>query len=286
MDRYPDFLLLNAGFAHHEANWNFRHVSSPFSRIYYVTEGCAELEIAGTRHLLRPAHMYFIPPFTSHSDYCSGTFKHYYIHLFEDSMGADRITENLEFPVEIPATSYDLSLFRRLAESDRSVPLRSPDPRMYDNRNSLVNCVKLSRELPLCERMNTYGIVLQIIARFVGYATPRFCVTDPRVARAIRHIEGNIRADVSVEELAATACLSVDHFIKLFKRATLVTPMKYLINRRILKAQLMLASESNQVQEIAEAVGYDDKSYFIRLFRKHTGMTPLQYRRSFNNGFE
>ena len=49
-----------------------------------------------------------------------------------------------------------------------------------------------------------------------------------------------------------------------------------------MKAKLMLASESLSTKEIAYALGYDDVSYFTRIFKKHVGTTPKHYRNSFN----
>ena len=45
----------------------------------------------------------------------------------------------------------------------------------------------------------------------------------------------------------------------------------------------MLATENTSIKDIAYSLGYDDYSYFSRLFRKHTSMTPQTYRNSFNN---
>ena len=47
---------------------------------------------------------------------------------------------------------------------------------------------------------------------------------------------------------------------------------------RIEKSKLLLRTTGMLVSEISDAVGYDDQSYFTRLFRKYTGVSPLQYR--------
>ena len=58
-------ILLNIGYAIHNADWNYKNVRSPFARIYLVKEGYARLHLPGNRiQDLRPNHLYMIPPFT------------------------------------------------------------------------------------------------------------------------------------------------------------------------------------------------------------------------------
>ena len=77
--------------------------------------------------------------------------------------------------------------------------------------------------------------------------------------------------------------MSKDHFIRLFRQELGYTPTQFIIDKKMMKARLMLASENMSTKDIAYSLGYDDVSYFTRLFKKHTGTTPLQYRNSFNS---
>ena len=54
-------LVLNIGLAIHNADWNWKNVNSPFTRLYYVTEGTAQVLISGKTQILKANHMYFIP---------------------------------------------------------------------------------------------------------------------------------------------------------------------------------------------------------------------------------
>ncbi len=81
--KLPDLVLLNAGRAIHNADWNWKGVSSPFSRIYYVESGNARLHLSDRVYDLVPGFLYLIPPFTVHGYECNGHFILYYIHLYE-----------------------------------------------------------------------------------------------------------------------------------------------------------------------------------------------------------
>ena len=78
-----NLMMLNVGHAQHNADWNWQDVSSPFIRIYYVTEGEALLHLPGHNVQLRPRHLYIIPAYTTHSYECHGLFTHYYLHVYE-----------------------------------------------------------------------------------------------------------------------------------------------------------------------------------------------------------
>ena len=84
-------VVLNTGLALHDADWNWKNVYSPFTRLYYVTEGEAQVELEDGLHDLTPGHLYIIPAFCRHTNICHGPFVHYYLHLYEDS----RMDENL-----------------------------------------------------------------------------------------------------------------------------------------------------------------------------------------------
>jgi transcriptional regulator GlxA family with amidase domain len=66
-----------------------------------------------------------------------------------------------------------------------------------------------------------------------------------------------------------------------FKAATGLTLIDYLQNLRIEEAKRLLETSERSADDISFEVGYDDASFFRRLFRRCTGLTPVQYRRVF-----
>jgi len=257
-------------------------VNSPFTRIYYVTKGNAAVLTKTGIKKLTPGNMYIIPTFMEHSDICDGPFEHYYVHIYEDGPWGENITANYSFPFEIKGNSLDEELFRNLCEHNMAMALKFSDPKIYENKNSMIECVKRNRERPLFDRLESMGIIFQLMGRFVRFATPKFQASDPRIAKALETISEKIDDTITIDELSETACISNDHFIRLFKRELGVTPIQFIIENKMVKAKLLLASENMSIKEISYSLGYYDISYFTRLFRRHTNMTPLQYRHSFN----
>ena len=73
--------------------------------------------------------------------------------------------------------------------------------------------------------------------------------------------------------------MSVNWFIHSFKNVMKVPPMQYIVSLRIAAAKGYLENSNKNIAEIAATVGYDNALYFSRLFRKHTGVTPSEYRK-------
>jgi len=92
-------------------------------------------------------------------------------------------------------------------------------------------------------------------------------------------ITENLSVEISRDELAKQVYMSPDHLTKLFKKETGMSLSDYIINKRILLAKQLLTSTNLSVVEIAQRAGFSYSSYFVRIFKKKTGVTPQQYRK-------
>lgn len=272
-------LVLNIGLAVHNADWNWENVNSPFTRLYYVTEGSAQIELPDGIYTLSPKHMYFIPAFTIHTNICKSHFVHYYLHIYEDHYSDNDWLDHWKFPVEIEATDLDLALFKRLCEINPHMTLQKSDPTTYDNNPTLMQNLIKNRQRAFCDKVESRGIVFQLLSRFFKQGQSKIEMEDNRIAKTILYIRKHLNEAIELEKLAEISCLSKDYFIRLFKKELGTTPLQYINQKKIEKAQLLLITEELAVKEIAFQLAFDDYSYFNRLFKKTTGVTPQEYRR-------
>ena len=89
----------------------------------------------------------------------------------------------------------------------------------------------------------------------------------------------NYTQDINLNLIASNLNYSPSYLTKIFCQVYEVTPTKYLTNLRIAKAQsLLLHSPQLSIRQISEQTGYHDQGYFSRIFKKHTGISPFDFR--------
>lgn len=93
------------------------------------------------------------------------------------------------------------------------------------------------------------------------------------------HYQENINVEKYIEQQG----YSISSFFRKFKNYTSMSPLQYLLHIRLSYAVKLLETTNYQVNEIAKIVGYDNPLYFSRLFHKHIGMSPNNYRNTILN---
>lgn len=99
-----------------------------------------------------------------------------------------------------------------------------------------------------------------------------------RYKRVAEYIERNFQGKVTLEQLADAAQCNSHYLCRFFKEIAGVSPIQYLIERRVESACVMLRDTTRSVLEISMDCGFENVSYFIRQFKRITGKTPRQYR--------
>lgn len=101
---------------------------------------------------------------------------------------------------------------------------------------------------------------------------------EVQIQKALAYIEENLERDVGLQQLAQHVHLHPNHLSEVFKRETGMTFVEYVTRQKMTRATELLTLSPAKVSEIAMRVGYGDVKYFTRLFKKHLGMTPSEYR--------
>ncbi|MFD1907617.1 helix-turn-helix transcriptional regulator [Paenibacillus rhizoplanae] len=100
------------------------------------------------------------------------------------------------------------------------------------------------------------------------------------IAEAKRYVMNHIGEKVGMEEMAKRLGLNPTHFSRLFRLETGLTFIEYVTRMKMEQARDLLNQTNLTIVEIAEQLGYDNVSYFIKLFRNFSGMTPAEFRKS------
>jgi len=105
--------------------------------------------------------------------------------------------------------------------------------------------------------------------------------SDPLIVRAQKWLETNPAREVNYDELAHTFRISRRSLERRFKQATGMTLLSYLQALRVEKARQLLEEGIATFSEITYAVGYEDVSFFRKLFIRLTGLRPKEYQKKF-----
>ncbi len=100
-----------------------------------------------------------------------------------------------------------------------------------------------------------------------------------RTKKIIEYIDDNYNKQMTVEEIANKFNLSTSYFCRSFKKSVGKTFIQFINFKRVEKATILLAKSNKSITEIAYLVGFQDLSYFIRVFQKYKLTSPTNYRK-------
>lgn len=126
------------------------------------------------------------------------------------------------------------------------------------------------------------SIILNILCIIARHETDEAEINTnkQKIEKTLIKMESNITNNLSLKDYADELYLSVDQFSHLFTETVGVPPYKYILSLKMTRAKQLLRQTEHSVSEIAKFIGYQDPLYFSRIFKKHCGVTPMQYRKA------
>ena len=100
-----------------------------------------------------------------------------------------------------------------------------------------------------------------------------------RIQTVAAYLSDHYAGEVPIERLAQIACMGTTKLKSSFKKVYGCTITEYIQQRRMSQAEYLLAHTDLQIGQIAQTIGYSTSSRFAELFRRSTGLLPLEYRK-------
>ena len=131
----------------------------------------------------------------------------------------------------------------------------------------------------------TTGLLWQLMGNILSKASPTVSTAqntyrkNAQIKKVLTKIKNEYSTQLTLEDLAKEAQLNPQYFCKAFKNVTGKTPIDYLNYYRIESAAEELSASYKSVTDIALSCGFNDLSYFNRLFKRQKNMTPTAYRK-------
>ena len=129
--------------------------------------------------------------------------------------------------------------------------------------------------------MRSVGYLYELLSQFYfEYTKEQNSVLYQRLLPAKEYIEQHFKGPITLEQLAFISNMSVTNFRREWKKIYAEAPIQYRDSIRLYYAKEYLSSGYYTVSETAEKCGFDDVSYFVRLFKKKTGLTPGEFKKA------
>ena len=279
-----EFKILACDFHTADSWWNFKRVNSPFSRLYFITDGEAFVTHNGIQHHLKKGMAHLIPCFTFCDFYCPEKFSHYHISFVSRIAGDVDIFSFLKCDYSYQAEKQVEMYFKRIYDLYPECRLYELNPyRQLKKELAMAISQRTDGENNLSLFFESGGIMRLLLAPFLlntqSYPEPEG--NEKRWLQSVlSYIETNLGQEISLRNLAEVASLHPTYFSDLFKRVTGIRPMAYLTEKRINRSQILLASTKKSIKEIAYECGFSSVSYFNRIFKKVVHSTPGEFKKS------
>ena len=128
-----------------------------------------------------------------------------------------------------------------------------------------------------------YNAILYGMMTTLGEMTDKTFATEgyTSISAGVNYLREHFNRDVKISELSAICNMSEVYFRRIFRQCMGTSPIKYRLNLRLTRASEYLRYTDISVSEISELLGFNDTSYFIKIFKQNYSVTPFAYRGKF-----
>lgn len=245
--------LLYAGHAVLDKTWCGNDVNAPFSFLYYITDGEAQINTEQGEITLLPNNWYLLPAGCKFSYKCPHMVSKYYFHI--KLCGED----NLDW---LRGCKTPLILKKESDFEHTMDFIKTGETLLAFNVKSLIYST-------LSEILRKNDIQLKSLS------------LSPCVMRAIEFINNNLSAELTTEAIAEAALVSKSTITKYFAREMQISVQEYLYDVIFYKACKMLLANQKPIKNISLELGFCDQLYFSRKFKAKYGVSPREYRKKY-----
>ncbi|GFN29902.1 helix-turn-helix transcriptional regulator [Paenibacillus xylaniclasticus] len=249
-----------SGISSREAGWISDSTGIELNRLFLPISGQGWLQIENKRMTTIPGKLYLLPVDAelSFGTEGSSSFVFYFTH-FKMNLGDYNLLKELEVPFWIEAVNEQelIELFEKL--------------------------IRLQQTDSLLQEWRKKAVLLELIAYYMeGAGFERKIEAKQALIEqfeeVLNYIEDNMSESITIEQLASIVCLHPNYFITIFKSFTGISPVNYIIERRLEHAKALLSETDMAVADVAARIGMQNH-YLSRLFKQHFGLTPRRYRK-------
>lgn len=224
--------------------------------LIYFIEGEYDVTADCKKALMKGGEVLVIPPKTKYEILCSGNHMYFLCVHFTGNEARKLLNIN------------GINIF---PYTNQVAPINSLFLRFKD----IFDAFSMNDEF----RGRELACLLERLLIEIGRAKKSFDGSAFKISKSISYIDENYTQRIKISELAQMETMCLTAYNKHFKVQMGVTPSKYIIALRMQMAKELLETSSLSIKEISSMCGYDNFNFFARMFKKHTGQTPTDYKK-------
>lgn len=255
--------LLYISSAKYEGDWHSILHSHHFTELFYVLHGEGSFIVEHKNFSVKEDDLVIVNSNVEHTEVSKGLRPLEYIVLGVEGLSFLPNIKELE-------NSYNLYNYKDY----KNEVLFYLQALLVEMKN------KESNYEVICQ--NLLEVLLINIVRRTNYALSikPSQIMNKECAFIKRYIDDNFKNNITLDLLAELTHMNKYYLVHSFKKDVGISPINYLIERRIEESKILLTTTSLPIGEIANILGFSSQSYFSQSFKKSTGQTPNGYRNS------
>ena len=257
--------LLNVASAKYGGDWHSVPHTHNHTELFYIVGGRGQFRIQDQLYPVNPNNLVIINPNVTHTEVSLNAQPLEYIVLgIEGVELATGENSNGQFCILDHYESVEISgcLRNILREMEQKSPGHEDVCQAY-------------MEILIIRLMRNTALAVP--------AEPRIISGNRQCAAVRRYIDMHFKEALTLEQLAEEAHMNKYYLSHAFKREYGVSPINYMITRRIEESKYLLAETDLSMSQISQLLGFSSLSYFSQVFRRTQSVSPMEYRQNTKN---
>ena len=252
--------LLNAASAKYGGDWHSVPHTHNHVELFYIVGGNGQFLIEDRLYPVNTNHLVIINPNVTHTEVSLNAQPLEYIVLGIEGVELS-ITENSNGQFCILDHFESMDITSCLRNILREMELKQP---------GFEDICQAFMEILIIRLMRSTGLSVP--------ATPQNNVGNHQCATVRRYIDQHFKEPLTLDQLAEEAHMNKFYLSHAFKQEYGISPINYMISRRLEESKYLLAETDLSMSQIAQLLGFSSLSYFSQVFHRTQGISPMEYR--------
>lgn len=257
--------LLNAASAKYGGDWHSVPHTHNYMELFYIVDGKGQFLIQDQLYPVDASNLVIINPNVIHTEISLNAQPLEYIVLGIDGIElSTSVNSNGQF-----------SILGHFESAEISGCLRNILRELEQKNTGYEDICQAYMEILVIRLMRNTALTVP--------TEPQVVSGNRQCAAVKRYIDLHFKETLTLEQLAEESHINKYYLSHAFKREYGVSPINYMINKRIEESKYLLAETDLSLSQIAQLLGFSSLSYFSQVFRRTQSVTPMEYRKNTKN---